>query len=140
MNIFAYGTLMDAEIMNTVAHRKYAGKPAVLQGFGRYGVRNEPYPGIVEEEGGTVEGILYSGVTDDSVHRLDVFEGDMYDRREVKVNPLDGDAQIPAMVYVVRPEYRHLLTAERWDFASFLERGKGEFTGGYQGFDDLKST
>ena len=139
MNIFTYGTLMDAEIMQTVTHQKYTGKSVVLLGFERYGVRDEPYPGIVEKEGGTVEGILYSGVNDDSVHRLDVFEGEMYDRREVLVSPVDGDDQISAMAYVVRPGYRHLLTAERWDFETFLNKGKGQFTGGYQGFDDLES-
>ncbi len=140
MNIFTYGTLMDTEIMQMVTQGEYVGKPAVLHGFERYGIRGEPYPGVIEKPDGSVEGILYVGVTGESVYRLDVFEGDLYERKEVQVMPMGGSAGISAMVYVVRPECRHLVTAEKWDFETFLEQGKGEFTGGYQGFEDLKSS
>jgi hypothetical protein len=75
-------------------------QPAILHGYRRHRVRNADYPGILpvagtEESSGTktspttsVMGTLVSGLTDGDVHRLDVFEGDQYEKKPVAVRTL----------------------------------------------------
>ena len=139
MNIFAYGTLMDTDIMRHVSGVSGAGKKGVVTGYSRYRVRGEQYPGIVSDGNGRVEGILYCGITDNELARLDIFEGDMYRREQVEVQLAEEGAIEKAMAYVIRPEHAHRLTGEPWDFANFLEQGKRLFEEHYCGFGELES-
>lgn len=138
MNIFAYGTLMDTDIMEQVSGCSGDGKSAVLEGYQRYGVRGEQYPGIIADNEGKVDGVLYSEVSPAAVRKLDLFEGEMYSREEIRVR-ITGDSQtVKAMAYVVKQEYEHMLTQQSWDFDSFLENGKKLFENNYYGFGELQ--
>jgi gamma-glutamylcyclotransferase (GGCT)/AIG2-like uncharacterized protein YtfP len=140
MNIFVYGTLMDREIMNQASGSDFHGEKAVLRGFGRYLLKNALYPGMLREKGSQVDGLLYLNVSQEAVHRLDIFEGDMYARTEVTVYLDNGGTVQNAMAYVIKDEYSHTLSSTKWDFEKFLCSGKKLFTRGYQGFEDLGQT
>ena len=134
MDLFTYGTLMSPDIMARVAGCRLASEPARLAGYRRTLVRDEVYPGIVETEGHEVDGILYLDASEEAIRRLDAFEGEMYDRREVSVMTAGGEIRT-VMTYVFRPEYCFRLTDIPWDYRQFLASGKERFENGYSGFD-----
>ena len=138
MDLFTYGTLMSPDIMARVAGCRLAALPATLPGYRRSQVKGEVYPGISEDAAGQVAGILYLNLPAAALQRLDVFEGEMYERREVLVED-EGGAVRPAMTYVFRSAYLHLLTGIPWDFDQFLASGKKCFEEGYFGFDEIET-
>ena len=115
--LFAYGTLQNAEILAQVVGRSWPSSPAVLKGYARYRVNDKPYPAIVEEPGAQVQGSLYSGVTEPELDRLDDYEGELYERCSLRV--WVGTQALDAFTYLLRREYRALLSAELWELADF---------------------
>jgi gamma-glutamylcyclotransferase (GGCT)/AIG2-like uncharacterized protein YtfP len=136
MDLFTYGTLMSSDIMMRVAGCQLDSRPASLHGFFRSKVRDEMYPGIREEDGGEVLGLLYLEVPAEAIERLDLFEGEMYERRQVTVR-LDSGEEKAVMTYIFRPQYHNLLTGIPWEYDEFLSLGKQKFEDGYLGFDAL---
>ncbi len=135
-SLFAYGTLMCPEIMAEVCGCRVAGRPATLRGYRRLAVRDEEYPGLVEEEGAELEGVLYRWLPQSVWPRLDRFEGEEYQRKVVEVEPFEG-RPASAFVYVTSPLFRHRLSDEPWDFDHFMKEGRGRFLSDYPGLDDL---
>ena len=125
MHLFAYGTLMCAELMQEISGcTPPTSVPATLQGYTRRAVKGLSYPGIFPDAGGLVQGCLYQDLPDSAWAPLDRFEGEMYARRQVQAALEDGNPLL-AQVYVVRPEFLHRLDTRDWDFAAFLARYKG---------------
>jgi gamma-glutamylcyclotransferase (GGCT)/AIG2-like uncharacterized protein YtfP len=135
-DLFAYGTLMCEDIMLSVAGAELQRGCGVIKGFKRFEVKNEHYPGITEVDGGEVAGIVYFAVAATAWQRLDRFEGQMYERREVEVR-LDDGRIIPAYTYVVDSNYRDRLGPGEWNFDSFVRRGKEAFVNHYSGYGEI---
>ncbi len=136
-DLFAYGTLMSKEIMHAVSGHRFAATPAVLRGFRRNRIRGEEYPGIVPSPGDQVEGIIYRDLTADDWKRLDLFEGEMYERSAVPVRLQDGTFE-QAQTYVLRPQFKDRLSAEPWTLEEFMRSGKARFESQYRGFSALR--
>ena len=132
-DLFAYGTLMCAEIMAEVAGKRLPYTPAVLTGYRRFLVRGEQYPGVVDDPAGTVSGLVYHDIDATGWRRLDRFEGEMYQRRPVTVQ-LAGGGLAQVDCYVIRSAFLHRLTRTEWDYTAFLLRGKRMFQQQYFGF------
>lgn len=124
--IFAYGTLEVPELMAALVGRRPPGQPAVLEGYARFLVRGQVYPGIVASPGSSTDGILYDAVDEPTLALLDRFEGPLYERRRLRVRAA-GDARLPAQAYVV-PEHRsRWLSTEPWNRSLFVERHLSEY-------------
>ena len=136
---FAYGTLMCEDIMLAVTGRRFSRIPASLRDYRRKSVKGEFYPGIIPERGGVVEGIVYHDLPDTAWALLDTFEGEMYQRKIVRVNLADRTSS-EAYTFVVKPEFANRLDASEWDFEKFLQSGKKAFETHYAGFNALKKT
>ena len=131
MNVFTYGSLMYDSIWSRVVAGTYPKKSGVVQGFERLKVRNEPYPGLIRGQD-VVEGVVHFDLTAQDVARLDRFEGELYQREEVEVVCEDGE-RTPALVYVVRDEFKWIL-AGQWSPVEFEQAGLAEFAERYVGF------
>jgi gamma-glutamylcyclotransferase (GGCT)/AIG2-like uncharacterized protein YtfP len=116
--LYTYGTLQVAAIIERIVGRPLSGVPARLDGYARFRVRGRVYPAIVEAAGGEVSGVLYAGLEPAELDRLDFYEGDLYERREVSV--WAGAVAQRAATYVLRPALRHELSDEPWDLDGFL--------------------
>lgn len=116
-DVFTYGTLLVAEVMEAVAGARFASVPARLHGWERVRVRGAVYPGARAADGASIDGVLWLGVHDDALLRLDRFEGETYERRVVRVTTADGPRD--AQVYVVPPANEHLLEPVAWDLERF---------------------
>lgn len=134
--LFVYGTLMCEEIFEKVAGIIPIARKATLKEFRRFSIKNELYPGVVSQSGYQVDGLVYEKITGKNWDLLDSFEGDMYCRQAVKVC-LENGKMMDAFVYVVKPEYTHLMETSDWSFENFVSLGKTQFVEGYSGFDCL---
>ena len=130
---FAYGTLMCGDIMEEVTGHRHIAEPGVLKGFRRYAVRGELYPGIVPGEAFDVSGIVYRDVSPAAWRRLDEFEGELYERRQVPI-ALPAGVVLWAGTYVVKPEFISRLEPVDWQFEHFLKNGKSLFRKSYKGY------
>ena len=124
-DVFTYGTLLVAEVMEAVAGERFASVPASLDGWERVCVRDAVYPGARAADGASIDGLLWLDVHDDALRRLDRFEGDMYERRVLRVATADGPRD--AQVYVIPRANEHLLEPVPWD----LELGRREHLARY---------
>lgn len=133
LHCFAYGTLMCEDIMARISGIRSPFDAAVLHGYARHPVIDEPYPGIAPHEGRTVAGRLYRDLDAAAFERLDAFEGDQYTRATVRV-ALDDGSWADAQTYVFRSALEHLLMPGEWDFEHFLHRERHLFISRYGGF------
>lgn len=79
-------------------------RPAILHGYRRHRVRGADYPGIIPvgddassssgSNNSSVLGTVVSGLTDGDIYRLDIFEGDEYVKRPVKVRVLRSASSV----------------------------------------------
>ena len=118
MRLFCYGTLQYPEIMQQVSGNHYPGLPVVLENYACYTVRGEVFPGIIPEQGAVTYGMVYNGLGNAQLERLDSFENDYYARRRVVVSGAD-ERPLQAWAYVVRAEDRAVLSDELWDRGLF---------------------
>ena len=116
-DVFTYGTLLVAEVMEAVAGARFASVPARLDGWERVRVRDAVYPGVRAVTCASVDGRLWLDVHDAALLRLDRFEGEMYERRVVRVVTAEGPRD--AQAYVIPPANEHLLDPVPWDLERF---------------------
>lgn len=119
--LFAYGTLEFPQVMRALTGRRFRTSPACLKGHVRLTVRGAVYPGLTPRAGGEVSGTLYRGLDRKAIRRLDAFEGPLYRRRVVRVQPV-GERSMTALVYLVTPRQRRRLGTTNWDPVVFAGR------------------
>ena len=127
---------MCADIMQEIAGCLPEHRQGVLEGYSRRRVKGQVYPGLVQDEGRRVDGVVYLDLPDADWERLDRFEGRMYARRRVSIET-DDEGRLTAETYIVRPEYLGRLGESEWDFQEFLRNGKSEFRAGYAGYRSI---
>ena len=133
MNIFTYGSLMFPSVMKAVTGREFPSKKARLRDYARFKVRGESFPGLTPVKGALTDGVLYSDVDPLSVRRLDDFEGDLYQRTEIRVQVEERES-LTAQTYVIRPRHRDRLSSQEWDPDHFEKADLIEFMASYPGF------
>ena len=138
-NVFTYGTLMSdgtfRAMTNATMDEMSEIEPttAVLFFFRRHGVVRAGFPAIVQGgQGDSVVGVLWQGVTDKMLARLDQYEGvpTLYTREEVAVTLPDG-TQKDAFVYVWGKEGSRGLDSQDWMQGDLLAMM-------HKGYDDCK--
>ena len=120
--LFTYGTLEIPAVFQAVALASRPSRPAVLEGYARFLVRGECFPGITERPGHATSGTLYFDLELEMLARIDRFEGREFERKTVDVS-MAGE-RFSAYVYTVRSE---TLSDEPWDPKRFMERHLEEF-------------
>jgi len=136
INLFTYGSLMCSDIILQAAGQQTHFTKATLKNFFCSKIRGREYPGIIPQAGTLVSGVLYYNLESEAIRRLDVFEGEMYQRQDVDVITDKGEST-KAMTYVIPPQHIDFLTGEEWNFEDFLTIGKEKFKETYFGFQDI---
>ena len=122
--LFTYGTLEIPDVFEKVSGGSRRSAPALLQGYARFLVKGECYPGITERGDHSTPGTLYFDMDAAILARIDRFEGPQFTRQTVDVvTSLDGK-HWSAYVYTVAPED---LGGEPWDPGVFLQHHLPEF-------------
>ena len=136
-HLFAYGSLMCADIMAEISGSHLSHVSGTLRGYRRICVKGQHYPALIPYAKGRVEGVVYLNVTSSALARLDQFEGEMYSREIVQVERSDGPC-IAAETYVARAEFMNNLIAVDWSFTDFLHNHKESFRRSFKGYRALK--
>lgn len=109
-DFFFYGTLVDADVRRLVLGREVpdaAVRPAVLAGFRRYTVREQPYPAALPQAGSTIDGVIMPKVSLRDATMLTCFEGADYEARLCPVTDLaDGGREQEAWVFIASDRVR----------------------------------
>jgi gamma-glutamylcyclotransferase (GGCT)/AIG2-like uncharacterized protein YtfP len=124
--LFAYGTLMLPEVMEVVAGRRCAARPALLHAHRRRLLRGAVYPVLLPAAGESVAGVLWEGLDDASLARIDRFEDAIYERTRRRVVLASGEER-EAFVYLLRPEHAALAADDAWEEADFRARHLAAF-------------
>ncbi|WP_420475715.1 gamma-glutamylcyclotransferase family protein [Noviherbaspirillum sp. ST9] len=98
-HVFTYGSLMFPEVWQRVVRGDYRSTPARLDGYARFEIAAETYPGMVAAAGSSVEGVLYFDVSFADMAALDAFEGTQYRRDMVRV-VLESGESVEAGTYI----------------------------------------
>lgn len=131
--LFVYGTLQDERVMRAVTGKVFSLLPANLRDYQRFQVKDADYPGIRAVAGASVQGMIALDVDADSLRALDEFEGEYYVRNATRV--VDGNGQLhECFVYVIVPEWLHLLTLQPWSLEEFQRVGYERFRATYPNF------
>lgn len=118
--LFAYGTLLVPAVIGALLGRVPEHLEATLRGYVRGRMVDRPYPGIVEAGEASVVGLCYSGISAQELEIIDAFEGDLYVRRVMHVEGIDGSVS-PAFAYVVRDRQAYLVQRDReWALDQFI--------------------
>lgn len=115
--LFCYGTLCAPEIIRAVIGRVPPARLAVLPAFACYRVSGKTYPGVVADPTTRTEGLLYTGLTDAELKKLDAHEGGEYLRRRHTVTTAPDQQAAQAWVYVIHPLCRYRLSHSPWKAA-----------------------
>jgi gamma-glutamylcyclotransferase (GGCT)/AIG2-like uncharacterized protein YtfP len=99
MNIFTYGSLMFPQVWERVVRSDYRATSARLDGYARFAIAGETYPGMVAQRIASVQGVLYFEIAPQDLAALDAFEGAEYRREPVQVMLESGEA-VSATTYV----------------------------------------
>jgi len=127
MRCFFYGTLMDADVAEVVLGRPLpdtAFRPARLPGYERRQVIGESYPALEPTPGGSVAGVLLSGLNARDMERTRFFEGEEYRIAACTVTLPSGRVRDAVLLLPAL----HLPLGERgWDLARWQEHHKPAF-------------
>ena len=77
--------------------------------------------------------MLYRGLTDRQLSRLDEFEGEMYLRSSVEVEA--GNTGVVAFAYLMAPAFVDALSNDLWSLDAFVTHALAGFMEAYPGFD-----
>lgn len=124
---------MISDVMYAVTTCEFRFIDAILRGYARFTVKGESYPGIIPVTDAVTEGIIYFNVDESSLARLDIFEGDLYQRTPIQAETERGKI-LNAETYVIKPEHRDYLSLQKWDVEEFVQNSLEAFLTTYQGF------
>lgn len=114
-HVFTYGSLMFDQVFKRVVRGRYDSVQGCVRHFKRTCIRNHSYPVVVPVYSPTpLVGTVYLNVSTEDVHRLDVFEGQYYQRQRVQVSLEAHKPKSIAQIYVLKPAYRHLASSRPW--------------------------
>lgn len=100
---FFYGTLMAPSVLKRVTDHDPASttsplrsRPAILHNHRRHRVKGADYPAVIPNPSQSnkdisVRGTVVQGLTSEDLWRLDLFEGDEYERKQVRVQILSAE-------------------------------------------------
>jgi len=121
MSLFAYGTLMFAEVWRRIGIGEFETQPATLSGHAVYRIRDAVIPGMVKANAeDQVTGLIYHGLDEETLFELDAYESDLYERIAVQATAADGTS-IECQAFVIPESHRQAVTNELWDATWFKQ-------------------
>ena len=134
MHLFTYGSLMFPEVWSMVVRGDYQSQPARLYGYQRLRINSESYPGAVAATTSDfIDGQLYMKIAPEDMERLDLFEGDDYEKVQAPLSLSEEGDVVMAQVYLYKHSER--LDTQAWDVEWFAREGIKQFMAEYGGFN-----
>ncbi len=106
--------------MEAVTGRVFESAAAFAEGYARFLLKGQVYPGITPVAGQTTPGRVYFDVSQEAVSLLDRFEDKIYVPQVITVRARTGHRH-NAYAYIIKPKDRGVLTGNPWIRESFIE-------------------
>jgi hypothetical protein len=113
MNVFVSGPLMFRDLIKAVTGKVFTVESGVLHGYAQFTIKDEGQSAMIPFPDRMVEGVVYLDVDDDSLARIDAFQGNRFEREEVTVEAENGE-WLEASAYCLKQRRRKILSAEEW--------------------------
>ena len=86
IQIFAYGTLLEAAVQDRIIGRRVAGRADSLNGYREtlVTIEGSSYPNIAPDKQGKVRGQVFE-ITEKELERIDAYETDAYHRFQARL-------------------------------------------------------
>jgi hypothetical protein len=120
VNLFVYGQLMFAEVMQRITGHTYEFTSAELHGFGRFRLKNDVLAGLSDFPDHNTDGIVYRAIGPEAAAAIDRCVGERFERIEVTAQTEDGQ-WVDCDTHVLRPDKRSLLSSQEWDELDFRD-------------------
>ena len=120
MDLFFYGTLRHAPLLSLVlgGDSRAVMQPATLADHAVSWADGQCFPMMHAQPGGTAQGVLVTGLSDEDIARLDYYEGGFaYELREVELSTDAGPAKAQAWF----PEDGHWTPGDPWLLEDWAE-------------------
>jgi len=114
---------MFPQVWQRVVRGQYHSACAIVSGYARYAIAGETYPGMVEQAGAAVQGVVYFDVDEQDVAALDAFESSDYRRECVPARIGRHEVRaVEAYIYLDRARISDALwEAEKFQLQRFLD-------------------
>jgi len=119
--VFTYGTLMYQPLWLKIAEHQRLPIPAVAKGFARCSIENSLSCSLVPAAGGHVAGMLYGGLSESEVARLDEYTEDLFERVQLQV--VTPNEKIVAYSYAIKREFEGRILPKTWNQRRFEHFG-----------------
>jgi gamma-glutamylcyclotransferase (GGCT)/AIG2-like uncharacterized protein YtfP len=118
--LFGYGTLTIPEVVEALTGRSVTFTPATAQGFARYRLKGRIYPGIVEAQGETTPGVLYTNLDSELMRLLNAYEDEIY---QTAVIPVRTNGHVHrSIAYIIPSRHSDHLSRDGWDPEQFMDQ------------------
>lgn len=114
MNLFVSGPLMFRDVIKAVTGKTFAAQCGLLHGYAQFAIKDEGQSAMIPFPDRVVDGVVYRDVDDESLARIDAFQGNRFERQEVSVEGETGE-WVEASAYCLKLRRRKALSAEEWD-------------------------
>lgn len=114
MNLFVSGPLMFRDVIQAVAGKTFPMQDGVLRGYIQFTLEQDGQSAMIPFPDRVVDGLVYLGVDEEALARIDAFEGALFERVEVSVESPAGE-WIEAEAYCIKLSRKRLLTSREWD-------------------------
>ena len=113
-NVFVSGPLMFRDVIKAVTGQTFPIKDGLLRGYAQFVLQDEGQAAMIPFPDREVDGIVYLDVDDDSLARIDAFQGPRFERQDVTVEAGEGE-WLDACAYCLKLSRKKFLTAREWD-------------------------
>lgn len=121
MNLFVSGPLMFRELIQAITGKTFVGQAGLLHGYAQFMIKDEAQSAMIPFPDRAVDGVVYLDVDEESLARIDAFQGSRFEREEVTVEGESG-SWFEASAYCLKLRRRKVLSINSWDEDDYREK------------------
>ena len=121
MNLFVSGPLMFRELIQAITGKTFVGQAGLIHGYAQFMIKDEGQSAMIPFPDRAVDGVVYLDVDEESLARIDVFQGPRFEREDVTVEGESG-SWLEASAYCLKLRRRKVLSINSWDEDDYREK------------------
>ncbi len=111
---------MFRDLVKALTGQSYPAKFGQLHGYAQFLIKDEGQSAMIPFPDRVVDGVVYLDVDEESLARLDAYQGKRFTREEVSIEG-EGGEWLDADAYCLKLTRKSLLTGTEWDEDHFRE-------------------
>jgi len=112
---------MFMELIKALTGKSFPAKFGQLHGYAQFVIKDEGQSAMIPFPDRSVDGVIYLDVDEESLVRIDAFQGKRFLREEVTIEG-EGGEWLDASAYCLKLSKKALLSRDEWDEDTY--RGK----------------